>query len=110
MTLDDFEWVEEGFDRHVLTHKTIEMAIASVSHYNGWRVSVWKATRDGSAIAEDGLDLDAGKAIAMLYANQHMKEYEDVVRKTNGFKRRRVKTYRPEEVPAGVFKMDRVRR
>lgn len=103
LTLDDFEWAEDGFDRYVLQHKTIEISIAAVSHFNGWRVNVWKENRFGEPVVADALDLDAAKAIALLYANQHMEEYTNVIRR-NSYSRRAPKPV-PGKIPKGVFKL-----
>jgi phage anti-repressor protein len=107
MTIDDFEWVEDGFDRYILVHKQVQMDIAIITNFNGWNIHVWKETRKGSPIAEATLDLDAAKAIAMLYANQHIEEYRRVFHEFS--KRKRASEYRPEAVPKGVFRVDKLR-
>jgi len=111
MTLDDFEWVERGFDNYLLMLKGYEFPVVHINNFNGWKVQVWKeSTRDGP-LMENALDLDAAKAVAMIYANKHMQEYEDAYKSLayRGTLRKRAPEYRPEAVPAGVFKVDKLR-
>lgn len=102
LSLDDFEWVEEGFDNHLLVHKKRAMTIAAVRHFNGWYVQVLGAPPPGSQqIAEHIDNLEAAKTIAMIHVNQNMEGYPNA------------NTYRPRAIPAGpkafpkgVFKLD----
>lgn len=109
LTLDDFEWEERGFDVYVLIHKVKDFPIAQITNFNGWKLQVWKeSTRDGPLI-ENGLDLDAAKMVATLYASKHMEKYsEHFNRDMRNFypKRKRASEFRPEAVPKGVFKVD----
>jgi hypothetical protein len=105
MTIDDFEWVEESFDVHLLVHKTHEMTVAAVKHFNGWYIQVLKAPSGTEQIAEQVDNLETAKVITAIHVNQYMGDYPNV------------STYRPRAIPAGpkafpegVFKLDRVRR
>jgi hypothetical protein len=104
MTLDDFEWVEEGFDNHLLVHKTHDMTIAAIKNFNGWYIHALKAPRGVEQIAEHIDNLEAAKVIATIYVNQNMKGYPDVLSY-------RARTPNPKfkKVPAGVFKVDKLR-
>lgn len=101
MTLDDFEWVEEGFDVHVLVHKTREMTIAVVKHFNGWYIQVLKTPRGTEQIAEHIDNLEAAKTIAMIHVNQHMGGYPNA----NTSYRTRAIPAGPKKIPKGVFKV-----
>jgi hypothetical protein len=111
MTLDDFEWVERGFDNYLLVHKKFEWSVAQVNNFNGWTVQVWKESKRDGPLMENALDLDAAKAVAMIYANKHMQEYEDAYKSLayRGTLRKRAPEYQPEAVPTGVFKVDKPR-
>jgi hypothetical protein len=104
MTIDDFEWVEDGFDVHVLIHKTREMTIAVVKHFNGWYIHVLKPPRGTEQIAEQVDNLEAAKTIAMIHVNQYMEGYPNA----NNY-RKRAPEYRPQAVPKGVFRVDKLR-
>jgi len=104
VTIDDFEWVEEGFDVHILVHKTREMPLAVIKHFNGWYIHVLKPPRGTEQIAEQVDNLEAAKTIAMIHVNQYMGDYPNV----NTYRTRAVRSA-PKEIPAGVFKMDKLR-
>jgi hypothetical protein len=101
MTVDDFEWVEEGFDVHILVHKTREMTIAVVKHFNGWYIHALKPQRGTEQIAEHIENLEAAKAIAAIYVNQYMGDYPNV----NNYRTRAIPAG-PKKIPRGVFKVD----
>lgn len=105
MTLDDFEWVEEGFDTHILVHKEREMTIAAVKNFNGWYIHVLKPPRGTEQIAEHIDNLETAKVITAIHVNQYMDGYPNV----NTYRKRAIPAG-PEAFPKGVFKMDRVRR
>jgi hypothetical protein len=103
MTIDDFEWVEEGFDVHVLIHKTREMTVAVVKHFNGWNVIVLKVySRNNPLVVES---FDAAKAIATITAINNMENFPDA----NTYRTRAIPAG-PKKIPRGVFKVDGVRR
>lgn len=109
MTLDDFEWVERGFDNYLLMLKGYEFPVAHINNFNGWKVQVWKeSTRDGPLV-ENALDLDAAKAVALIYANKHMEKYDAQFRTRKPPFSKRAPAYRPEAVSRGVFKVDKLR-
>lgn len=103
MTIDDFEWVEEGFDSHILIHKTREMAIAVIKNFNGWYVQVLNSPR-AEQIAENIDNLETAKVIAAIHVNQHMGDYPNA----NTYRTRAIPAG-PKKIPAGVFKVDRIR-
>ena len=105
MTIDDFEWVEDGFDNHILIHKTRELTIAAVKHFNGWYISVLKAPKGAEQIADAIDNLEAAKVIAVMHVNQYMERYPDV----KNYRTRAIPAG-PKAIPEGVFKLDRVRR
>jgi hypothetical protein len=98
MTIDDFEWVEEGFDTWFLIHKKREMTLARLQSYKGWNVLVL-----GVYTAKDALvveSFDAAKTIATLAATNNMENYPDA---TNY--RTRALRAGPQKIPKGVFKL-----
>jgi hypothetical protein len=101
MTIDDFEWVEDGFDVHILIHKTREMAVAVVKHFNGWYIQVQEAAPARVLRIKNIDNLEAAKVIAMLHVNQHMEGYPNA----NTFRTRAIPAG-PKKIPAGVFKVD----
>jgi phosphoribosylformylglycinamidine (FGAM) synthase-like enzyme len=105
MNIDDFEWVEEGFDVHILVHKTREMTIAVVKHFNGWYIHVLKAPSGTEQITENIDNLEAAKVIAVIHVNQYMEGYPNV-----STYRKRPSKDRPQAFPEGVFKLDKLRR
>jgi hypothetical protein len=110
MTIDDFEWVENGFDDYTLTHKRVNFKVARVVHFGGWWVHVSGESTTSEPIVKHIEDLEAAKAVAMLYANKHMEKYDEYMRTRRPPDRRKTQEFRPEAVPKGVFKVDRVRR
>ena len=101
MTIDDFEWVEDGFDVHILIHKTREMTIAVVKHFNGWYIHVLKPPRGTEQIAEYVDNLEAAKTIAMIHVIQNMEGYPNA----NTYRTRALRAG-PKKIPRGVFKVD----
>ncbi|MFM7008059.1 MAG: hypothetical protein ACKO0Z_01795 [Betaproteobacteria bacterium] len=108
LTIDDFEWVQDGFDVYVLTHKVKDFPVGRITNFNGWVVNVWKANRRDSPLVANALDLDAAKMVGTLHAAQHMEEYSAHFNKhPNAYpKRKRDAEFRPETFPRGVFKVD----
>ncbi len=104
MTLDDFEWVEESFDNHLLVHKTREMTIAAIKNFNGWYIHALAVPSGVEKIAEHIDNLEAAKVIATIHVNQNMGRYPNAYTY-----RTRTSNLKPKKVPEGVFKMDRVR-
>ena len=103
--LEDFEWRELGFDEHIFTHKTRNMTLAGINHFGGWRLRVLLPSGGTTQIGEVIDSLEAAKTIAMIHIHQNFGDYPNAYRYSH-----RTTKPRPEEVPAGVFKMDRVRR
>jgi hypothetical protein len=101
MTIDDFEWVEDGFDSHLLIHKTREMVIASIKNFSGWYVLALKPPRGAEKIAEHIDNLEAAKVIAMIHVNQNMEGYPNA----NTYRTRAIPAG-PQKIPRGVFKVD----
>jgi hypothetical protein len=101
MTIDDFEWVEEGFDTWYLMHKTREMTLAAVKHFNGWYIHVLKPLRGTEQIAEQVDNLEAAKAIAMIHVSPNIGDYPDA----NTYRKRALRAA-PKKIPRGVFKVD----
>lgn len=101
MTIDDFEWVEEGFDNHILVHKTRELTVAVIKHFNGWYIHVLKAPQGAEYIAENIDNLEAAKAVAAIHVNQYIGDYPDV----NTYRTKAIPAG-PKKIPEGVFKMD----
>lgn len=105
MTIDDFEWVEDGFDVHLLIHKKYELTVAVVKNFNGWYIQVQGLSPNRVLnVAEHINNLEAAKVIAMIHVNQHMEGYPNV----NTYRPRAIRAG-PKKIPAGVFKVDRVR-
>jgi hypothetical protein len=105
MNIDDFEWVEESFDVHILIHKTREMTIAVVKHFNGWYIDVLKTPKGTEQIADAIDNLETAKVIAAIHVNQYMEGYPNV-----STYRKRPPKDRPEAFPEGVFRVDKLRR
>jgi hypothetical protein len=97
MTLDDFEWVEWGFDNWHFMHKTHQLTAAKVYPHNGWNVVVTGMKPDEEIVVES---FDAAKTIATILAAQQMERLPDVTRYG-----KRVKTIRSKAFPKGVFKV-----
>ena len=106
-SIDDFEWGEEGFDVHYLIHKRVDLKVAAVRNFSGWYVTVWGElnSRGDSALVTNVEDLEAAKAIAVLYANKHMEKYDEFIRTQRPRYRKRTPEFRPESFPKGVFKV-----
>jgi len=104
MTIDDFEWVEDGFDVHILIHKTREMTIAVVKHFNGWYIHVLKPPRGTEQIAEHIDNLEAAKTIAMIHVIQNMEGYPNA----NTYRTRAIPAGL-QKIPRGVFEVDKLR-
>ena len=105
LSLDDFEWVETGFDRHDFTHKDRDFTIACITHYNGWHVRVL-FDETSQRYSSDPLivdTLDAAKAVVAIIANQHMETYHERY-KDYAF-RKRIKRDGPPPLRSGVFKV-----
>jgi hypothetical protein len=99
MTIDDFEWVEEGFDTWYLVHKQRELTIAKLASFNGWNVIVLKVyTRNNPLVVES---FDAAKAIATITAINNMENFPDA----NNYRTRAISAG-PKKIPRGVFKVD----
>lgn len=104
LSLDDFEWYEEGFDTWYLMHKVYSVTIASVRNFNGWHVAVLKDDCQHTPLHVD--TLDAAKAMARIIATQHMEFYHDSYFNGRTSLRKRIKTDGPPAIRAGVFKVD----
>ena len=100
MTIDDFEWVEQGFDSYLLIHKTRQMVVAAIRNFNGWYIYAMKLTRGVEKIAEHIDNLEAAKVIAMIHVNQNMEGYPDA----DNYRTRALRAG-PKAVPKGVFKV-----
>lgn len=100
MTIDDFEWVEEGFDVYILIHKTREFTAAVIKNFNGWYIQVNTYPRGAEQVAEHIDNLEAAKAIAAIHVNQYMEGYPNVK-----IYRTRAIPAVPKKVPKGVFKV-----
>jgi hypothetical protein len=100
MTIDDFEWVEEGFDTWLLVHKKREMVIASIKNFNGWYIHALKVPTGAEQIAEHIDNLEAAKVIATIYVNQNMEGYPNA----NNYRTRAIPAG-PQKIPRGVFKL-----
>jgi hypothetical protein len=105
LSLDDFEWVEEGFDTWHLMHKVYSVTIAAVLNFNGWHVKVLNDPSMREPLHVDSLD--AAKAMAQIIATQYMEKYsEQYFGDTPRCMRKRVKTDGPPTFRRGVFKVD----
>lgn len=100
MTLDDFEWVEEGFDVYILAHKTREFTAAVIKNFNGWYIHVNTYPKGAEQVAEHIDTLEAAKVIAAIHVNQHMGDYPNV----NTYRTRAIPAG-PKKIPKGVFKV-----
>jgi hypothetical protein len=99
VTIDDFEWIEEGFDMWLLVHKRHDMAIARLQSYNGWHVIVWGVySRTDPLVVES---FDAAKAIATVTAINNMENFPNA----NNYRTRALRAG-PQKIPKGVFKVD----
>lgn len=104
LSLDDFEWHEEGFDDWHLTHKVYAVTIARLHNFNGWRVQVLHDPCQHEPLHVDSLD--AAKALAQITANQYMEQYsEQYFGSTPRSLRKRIKNDGPPSVRSGIFKV-----
>jgi hypothetical protein len=101
MTIDDFEWVEESFDNHLLVHKTREMTIAAVKNFNGWYIHALAVPSGVEKIAEHIDNFEAAKVIATIHVNQNMGGYPNA----NTYGTRAIRAA-PKKIPKGVFRVD----
>jgi hypothetical protein len=101
MTIDDFEWVEEGFDSYVLVHKTREMTLATIKNFNGWYIHALEPARGVAKIAEHIDNFEAARVIATIYVIQNMENFPDA----NNYRTRALRA-KPQKIPRGVFKVD----
>jgi hypothetical protein len=108
LTIDDFEWVERGFDTYYLMHKVYELAIAKITNFSGWTLQVSRVSTHHDPLISNGLDLEATKMVAMVHVNEKMREYENALnlRIKYGSVRERSENSGPQAVRAGVFRMD----
>ena len=99
MTIDDFEWIEKGFDTWYLIHKQRDLTIAKLHSFNGWNVIVLKVhSLDNPLVVES---FDAAKTIATITAINNMENFPDA----NNYSKR-IARHRPQKIPRGVFKVD----
>lgn len=104
LSLDDFEWVEEGFDSWHLTHQSYSVTIAAVHNFNGWLVKVLDDPSMKDPLHVD--TLDAAKALAQIIATQYMEKYSEQYFGPNPRSlRKRVKTDGPPSIRSRVFKV-----
>jgi hypothetical protein len=99
MTIDDFEWVEEGFDTWFLVHKRHDLTIARLQAYNGWNVLVLGVHSGKDPLVIESFD--AAKAIATITAINNMENFPDA----SNYRTRALRAG-PKKIPAGVFKVD----
>jgi hypothetical protein len=99
MTIDDFEWVEDGFDTWYLVHKRYDLTAARVHSFNGWSVLVLGVYSHKNPLIVESFD--AAKAIATITAINNMENFPDA---TNY--RTRAIPAGPKKIPRGVFKVD----
>ena len=104
LSLDDFEWVEEGFDSWHLMHRTYSVTIASVVNFNGWHVKVLNDPSMKDPLHIDSLD--AAKALAQIIATPYMEQYsERYFGNIPRSLRKRIKEDGPPPLRRGVFKV-----
>ncbi len=103
LTLDDFEWVEHGFDHFALKHKAFEFNIAVIGYFDGWLVRVHLDPSDINPLHV--ISLDAAKSIAQITATQYMEKYYARMRNQQHLSKR-TKREGPPKVREGVFKVD----
>ena len=99
--IEEYEWVEDGFDNWILKHKQRDVAIARTWHFNGWRVQL--ADENPLQLIVDSFE--AAKTIAMINATQNFERFRNAY-----LFPRRIPKPTPEEIRKRVSKMDRVRR
>ena len=104
LSLDDFEWIEEGFDSWHLMHKVYSVTIASVVNFNGWHVKVLHDPCQHEPLHVDSLD--AAKVMAQIIATPYMEQYsERYFGNTPRSLRKRIKNDGPPSVRSRVFKV-----
>jgi hypothetical protein len=102
LSLDDFEWVEGGFDCWDFMHKTHNFTIAVIRNFNGWHVQVlFDASRETPLHVDS---LDAAKALAQMTAAPNMEKYHEYMR-SRAYSRR-IKKYGPPSVRSRVFQVE----
>jgi hypothetical protein len=99
VTIDDFEWVEDGFDMWLLMHKQRELAVARIHSFKGWRVTVIGVYSLADPLIVESFD--AAKTIATITASNNMEKYHDA----RNYRQRALRAG-PQKIPKGVFKMD----
>jgi hypothetical protein len=99
MTIDDFEWIEAGFDTWHLVHKRRDMTIARLQAFNGWNVLVLGVYSLKNPLVVESFD--AAKTIATITASNNMENFPDA----NNYRTRALRAG-PQKIPAGVFKVD----
>jgi hypothetical protein len=99
--IDEYEWVEDGFDKWFLMHKQRDYAIALVTHFNGWTVQLAEETPLPMTVDS----FEAAKTIAMINATTNFERFKNAY-----YFPRRMPKPTPEEIRKRVSKMDRVRR
>lgn len=105
LSLDDFEWVEDGFDTWHLMHKVYAVTIAAVVNFNGWHVKVLNDPSIKEPLHVDSLD--AAKVMAQIIATPYMEQYSELYfGSTPRSLRKRIKADGPPAFRAGVFKVD----
>ena len=71
--IDEYEWVEEEFDKWFLMHKQRDFAIALVKHFNGWTVQL--AEEEPLSMTVDSFE--AAKTIAMINATTNFERFRN---------------------------------
>ena len=71
--IEEYEWVEEGFDQWYLKHKQRDYAIARVIHFNGWTVQL----ADEAPLPMNVDSLEAAKTIAMINATTDFERFKN---------------------------------
>jgi hypothetical protein len=99
--IEEYEWVEDGFDQWYLKHKQREVAIARLKHFAGWTVQI--QGEDPLPMKVDSFD--AAKTIAMINVAANFERFNNAYHYP-----RRTPKPSPEEIRKRVRKMDRVRR
>ena len=99
MTIDDFEWVEEGFDTWYFRHKVRDFTVARLQSFNGWNVIVSGVYTTNNPLVVDSFD--AAKALATLTVANNMENYPNV----NTYRTRAIPAG-PQKIPKGVFRVD----
>ena len=98
--IEEYEWVEVGFDDWRLTHKQREVAIARVAHWGGWTVQI--QGEDPLPMKVDSLD--AAKTIAMINATANFERFNNAYHYP-----RRVEKITSEKIRERVLQMGGIR-